>query len=232
MEKNKTNRYLKYAVGEIVLVVIGILIALQINNWNVDRINVNTSRVYLANMKEELSIQISHLNRVYLDRFERKMNKLNLGKKYYEQPFKIEDTGLFISQISYGAVASVGIEQFNQSVFESLKSTGQIGLIERELRNKIMIHYDRSNLITSLSEKGKSNYQDLMNSLRPFDPLSPEHVSKTDQIRFIEVVKTEEFIRQVNLELSNANHNFGRINGVMESANDLILSIENYLNDF
>ena len=34
MEKNKTGKYLKYAIGEIVLVVIGILIALQINNKN------------------------------------------------------------------------------------------------------------------------------------------------------------------------------------------------------
>lgn len=37
MEKNKTATYLKYAIGEIVLVVIGILIALQINNWNENR---------------------------------------------------------------------------------------------------------------------------------------------------------------------------------------------------
>ena len=35
--ENKTSKYLKYAIGEIVLVVIGILIALQINNWNEDR---------------------------------------------------------------------------------------------------------------------------------------------------------------------------------------------------
>ena len=34
MEKNKTGKYLKYAIGEIILVVIGILIALSINNWN------------------------------------------------------------------------------------------------------------------------------------------------------------------------------------------------------
>jgi hypothetical protein len=37
METGKTGKYLKYAIGEIVLVVIGILIALQINNWNQDR---------------------------------------------------------------------------------------------------------------------------------------------------------------------------------------------------
>ena len=32
--ENKTGKYFKYAIGEIILVVIGILIALQVNNWN------------------------------------------------------------------------------------------------------------------------------------------------------------------------------------------------------
>ncbi|MBT8290298.1 MAG: hypothetical protein KJO93_05645 [Muriicola sp.] len=39
MENNKTTRYLKYAIGEILLVVIGILLALQINSWNQERLN-------------------------------------------------------------------------------------------------------------------------------------------------------------------------------------------------
>ena len=37
MKQNKTGKYFKYAIGEIVLVVIGILLALQINNWNENR---------------------------------------------------------------------------------------------------------------------------------------------------------------------------------------------------
>jgi sensor domain CHASE-containing protein len=37
INENKTGKYLKYAIGEIILVVIGILIALQINNWNEQR---------------------------------------------------------------------------------------------------------------------------------------------------------------------------------------------------
>ena len=41
MDKNKSGKYLKYAIGEIILVVIGILIALQINNWNQQRIQNN-----------------------------------------------------------------------------------------------------------------------------------------------------------------------------------------------
>ena len=38
LSEGKTGKYLKYAIGEIILVVIGILIALQINNWNENRL--------------------------------------------------------------------------------------------------------------------------------------------------------------------------------------------------
>ena len=42
IEKNRTGKYLKYAIGEIILVVIGILIALSINNWNDSRLENKT----------------------------------------------------------------------------------------------------------------------------------------------------------------------------------------------
>ena len=38
MEQNKTGKYFKYAIGEVVLVMVGILLALQVNNWNEDRV--------------------------------------------------------------------------------------------------------------------------------------------------------------------------------------------------
>jgi len=41
-DDNKPLKYMRYAIGEIVLVVIGILIALQINNWNEDRVKKNS----------------------------------------------------------------------------------------------------------------------------------------------------------------------------------------------
>lgn len=43
METGKTGKYLKYAIGEIILVVIGILIALSINNWNEQKKENNTA---------------------------------------------------------------------------------------------------------------------------------------------------------------------------------------------
>ncbi|MFC0603626.1 DUF6090 family protein [Winogradskyella pulchriflava] len=51
--ENKTGKYLKYAVGEIILVVIGILIALQINNWNNNQINKKEEQAILKNLNFE-----------------------------------------------------------------------------------------------------------------------------------------------------------------------------------
>jgi len=51
--ENKTSKYLKYAIGEIVLVVIGILIALQVNNWNSNRLEAKKEKKVLQNLNEE-----------------------------------------------------------------------------------------------------------------------------------------------------------------------------------
>ncbi|TYA54315.1 DUF6090 family protein [Formosa maritima] len=64
MEQNKTGKYLKYAIGEIILVVIGILIALQINNWNEERKSIRASRDYLSEIKKDLVTDTLNMNRV------------------------------------------------------------------------------------------------------------------------------------------------------------------------
>ena len=52
--ENKTGKYLKYAIGEIVLVVIGILIALQINNWNETKKEQAMTNKYLSGFVSDL----------------------------------------------------------------------------------------------------------------------------------------------------------------------------------
>lgn len=53
MEKNKTGKYFKYAIGEIVLVMIGILLALQVSNWNQDRKDRISERKLLDNIHRD-----------------------------------------------------------------------------------------------------------------------------------------------------------------------------------
>lgn len=54
MEKNKTAKYLKYAIGEIVLVMIGILLALQVTNWNEQRKKNDDLKIALAQIINDL----------------------------------------------------------------------------------------------------------------------------------------------------------------------------------
>ena len=61
--ENNVAKYLRYAIGEILLVVIGILIALQINNWNENRKQSELKTVYISRLvsdiqQDTLNIQI------------------------------------------------------------------------------------------------------------------------------------------------------------------------------
>jgi hypothetical protein len=58
MDKNKTCKYLKYAIGEILLVVVGILIALSLNNWNSQRLATNRNKVLLVKLSKEIDLNI------------------------------------------------------------------------------------------------------------------------------------------------------------------------------
>ena len=64
MGKNKTGKYFKYAIGEIILVVIGILIALSINNWNENRKDKKYLNQIFSSIEKELEESLIDIERV------------------------------------------------------------------------------------------------------------------------------------------------------------------------
>ena len=64
IQKNQMGKYLKYAIGEILLVVLGILIALQINNWNENRKNKITEKQLVERFKLDIEANITELHRI------------------------------------------------------------------------------------------------------------------------------------------------------------------------
>ena len=62
--ENKTSKYLKYAIGEIALVMIGILLALQVNNWNEQRKNNSAFEKLINSFKEEIKLNIANANNI------------------------------------------------------------------------------------------------------------------------------------------------------------------------
>ena len=128
--ENKTGKYLKYAVGEILLVVIGILIALSINNWNESRKIRNTEQQYLLTLKEEFSFNKDELKSI--------MNRNNLN---FDYALKILDnTGPENSEITeeeFGSLLtnSLSIEiQFdpNQGVINEIINSGKLAIFSSE----------------------------------------------------------------------------------------------------
>lgn len=64
IDGGKLNRYLIYAIGEIILVVLGILIALQINNWNEEKKKVNYIESLLTTVESNLISDIQGVNSI------------------------------------------------------------------------------------------------------------------------------------------------------------------------
>jgi hypothetical protein len=142
-DDNKPMKYMRYAIGEIVLVVIGILIALSINNWNEERKDKLLERNYLESIKKELeiNIQIAQANIMFSD-FQAKNGELildcinnNFEPKPLELAVAIEHTG-WGSSINYV-----------KNVWGELYSTGNVGIIGSiPIKNKLVELYKDMNV--------------------------------------------------------------------------------------
>ena len=140
--ENRTAKYFKYAIGEIVLVVIGILIALQINTWNINRINANLEIEYLIGLKNDLENQVRDLEEV--KNFSNNINnQAEAILAAYNLKNSLKDIDSFntkISQIMY----SRSFPDI-RTTFNELNSTGQLKLIQnKKLRSQVIEFYQNS----------------------------------------------------------------------------------------
>ncbi len=128
METGKTRRYLKYAVGEIILVVIGILIALQINNWNENRKTDIREQALLAGLKQELTGNLKELNRI----FELNQKRNDGAHKLVSvlSPKKTTLSDVKISQLWYNALAREAVYKPSLGVLNEAISTGSLSIIK------------------------------------------------------------------------------------------------------
>ena len=79
LSNGQTSKYLKYAIGEILLVVIGILIALQINNWNQVKKDDKILREYLGKIKSHTQEDMRMLDS--LTKYRKNIGLSNILKK-------------------------------------------------------------------------------------------------------------------------------------------------------
>jgi hypothetical protein len=131
-----TGKYFKYAIGEIVLVVIGILIALQLNNWNtenkagIEEIELLTEMKF--NLESDLEDCIWNINK------NQELYQSNLiVLKHLEERTPLVDS----LYVHYGNLLGTTTQLRNMSAYDHLKSKGMNLIRNDSLRQRITVVY-------------------------------------------------------------------------------------------
>lgn len=156
--EGKTGSYLKYAIGEIILVVIGILIALQINNWNENKKANTVKDNNYSQLLEDLKNDEQYINGL-IDEFN---SSILLHRKYlktYQTPnLTLDDVMNNQNQLSF----SVTTVRFQNSTITSLENTGEIKLFPSEIRRKLTDLKRNQDYTTKTSDDGNNYFFDRM----------------------------------------------------------------------
>jgi hypothetical protein len=146
LTENKFSKYTLYAIGEIILVVIGILIALQINNTN-DLRKLRVKEVhYLKNIKSDLQINILELDRYIETRTQCIQAANNILEHFEGKP--ITDPSAFNAL----GISIYSWQKFYQSnnTFQELLNSGNLAIISKDSIKNMLLN------IESLYKKMKS----------------------------------------------------------------------------
>ena len=154
ISEGKTARYLKYAIGEIFLVVVGILIALSINNWNEDRKLEEIRQNYYAQLVQDLDAETKNLT----DRIDILQESISSYEAYLTA-FQTPD--LDVDHL-IEEMAKVNLTfqylSFNTNTIETLESTGDIKLMPPKIRKSLIVLKRSHELLTSASAGNDNVY--------------------------------------------------------------------------
>lgn len=163
LSEGRLGKYLLYALGEIVLVVIGILIALQINNWNEGVKAAKTEKLILKNLNQEFAANKESLQDLYqtvenaFDANKRLMALFNRDREYIKQ---FNTDSLIFHSVEFDRFAP------SENVLQDLVSSGRLDIISDErLRNSL---FDWSRILKKAEERYQDCNSKLVTDLTPY----------------------------------------------------------------
>ena len=136
LNEGKTTRYFKYAIGEIILVVIGILIALQINNWNERENNIYQAEKHLKTMKLNLKDDILQAEKLLSET----QTTIDYANDFLEQFKTLKPVDNNIQMYLIYLMFERNIE-VNQSGLNALLNSDSMSFVDENLQNKILNYY-------------------------------------------------------------------------------------------
>ncbi len=154
LAENSFSKYLLYAIGEILLVVVGILIALQIDNWNEERNNRQKEITYLQNILADLKNDKTKLIEI-IARREDKANSAEIMQGYHKgKPIeKLSDYYFHWTNVLYWE-----FHHPRKTSFEELVNSGNLSIIQNAQIKNLLLEIDVS--YEELFEVRKHMYDD------------------------------------------------------------------------
>jgi hypothetical protein len=221
MQQNKTGKYFKYAIGEIFLVVIGILIALSINNWNEQRKFKSLEISMLIEIRGSLEESLEEINLMiqgnenYVEDYTVLLNHINNNLPHNESlDTYFGSLGFWVSPF------------FNYSAYETLKTLGAELISNDSLKKRIIRMYDRE-LEYLVSDYDKAEWSYSSSVVNPFLSKHMERSLKYDKAspnNYTELMHNAEF---KNILTSLITMRYGGI----EESQKLKLSLEILIKD-
>jgi hypothetical protein len=164
---NKPLKYLRYAIGEIVLVVIGILIALQVNNWNVNRISILSQENSLQKLTSDLNYDITHFKEI--DSLYN--NDLNEIEFVSEEALSKKNSKLINANQMVAGRGSVLYLKVTKSTYDEMKNTGLLyQLSNQELKTKINAYYELADFLLEKENRDNQNLNNYVLGIKNDDP--------------------------------------------------------------
>jgi len=233
IQENKMGKYFKYAIGEILLVVIGILIALQINNWNEAKKTREKEHQVLTEIISDLEFTLQDLDRVLNTRtnnLKRTINSIQtiITDLKTDQPYHDSLAYHFRAVNAYDQI------NFKTSGYQSLVSIGTDLIEKPELRSSI------GQFHTSSINSAKGGFQEIHLDFYSYmidyfrkkftSDFNENGLEKLVPNDFEALKKDNEYIQSLNAFLGVNIAYFHILNNTKDEAKQLKKDIEDYLN--
>ena len=158
LSESKFSKYLIYAIGEIILVVIGILIALQFNNWNESRKENILAKNYYKRLLSDLKADKEYANR-YISRVDSSLVLYDNYRKSYKKPNL--SLAEILKNLGTSDVLTLDLE-FKTKTIETLINTGDLQILNPKIIDVITEYNGSKNQIEILARDNNEDVNDLL----------------------------------------------------------------------
>lgn len=164
--EGKTINYFKYAIGEIILVVIGILIALAINNWNQNRNNTTSANLHLKTVSQDIKEDLVQLNYMYKFTDTTLTYSKNLTRQFQTLDSIDDKTTMYILYLL--------LEKTTKPIkngLETINNSGELAYVTQDIQDMLLNYY---NILDNIS--AREEISNTFIKIR-FEPYFFEHYS-------------------------------------------------------